>query len=104
AVTRATTLTRLTASIRPRNSLVSVIGRLTASTTPTAGGPLGAGCAQIEAVVPIARTPAIARPIGNLARFIPRLTIHCGGHASTVRLTGLRHRSIPGERNKSGVA
>ena len=42
AVTRATTLTRLIASIRPRNSLVSVTGRLVASTTPTAGGPAGA--------------------------------------------------------------
>src|SRR6267154_5974251 len=70
AVTRATIATRLVASILPRNSLVSVLGRLIASTMPTAGGPAGAGCACVNAVASIVRAAAVSRPIGILARSI----------------------------------
>jgi len=77
AVTRATTLTRLIASMRPRNSLVSVIGRLTTSTTPTAGGSgaCWAGAAHGTAnVAPNARKAAIVldtRPVPYLNMHMP---------------------------------
>ena len=65
-MTRAATLTRLTASLRPRNSLDSVIGRFVTSTTPTAGGS-GERCAtagdKIETVATAIASAAMNGPV-----------------------------------------
>src|SRR5262245_34916163 len=63
-------LTRLIASIRPRNSLISVIGRLVASTTPTAGGPAGAGWVRPAPPAAIVTRLAASSLSETLARHI----------------------------------
>src|SRR5260221_8044823 len=69
AATRATTLTRSFAWMRPMYSLDWVIGLRIAGTTPTAGACAGPCCASAGATAPAAKTNNVAKmPAKNGAK------------------------------------